>query len=288
MKKRIKHILQGYLLIAPLLIGCLLFYIIPFGMIFWYSFRKSVAKNSSFVGLENYLALLKNKMFFVACWNTCRFLMISIPLILIVSYIIALLLRKQTERYQILKSVLLFPYIMPIVGTVFLIELLFTEQGLLSSFLSLFSIPVIDYLESEWAFWIIVLLYLWKNTGYSVILLLSGLMTIPKEHYAAASLDGAGAFQRFFYITTPQMWNTVFYTLLFSFINAFQCFREIFLVAGKHPNSKVYLLQHFITNSFENLSYSKLSAASVFLFLVIGVVIGGSYIWVKGKERVGE
>lgn len=288
MKKRMKHILQGYLFIAPLLIGCLLFYVIPFGMIFWYSFRKSIAKNSSFVWFDNYLALLKNKMFLTACWNTCRFLVIGIPLILIISYLIALLLRKQTEHYRVLKSVLLFPYIMPIVGTVLLVELLFTEHGLISHFLSIFSVPTRDYLESEWAFWIVVLLYLWKNTGYNVILLLSGLMTISKEHYASAALDGAGAFQQFLYITTPQMWHTVFYTLLFSLINAFQCFREIFLIAGKHPNQKVYLLQHFISNSFENLSYPKLSAASIFLFFVITIIIGGSYGWIQRKEKDRE
>ncbi len=273
MKKQIKHALQGYFFIAPLLIGCLFFYVIPFGMIFWYSFRKSAAKNSSFVQFDNYFSLLRNEMFLTACWNTCRFLVIGIPLILILSYIIALLLRKYTERYQIVKSVLLFPYIMPVVGTVLLIELLFAKQGRVS------------YLESEWAFWIIILLYLWKNTGYSVILLLSGLMTIPKEYYASASLDGAGAFQRFFYITTPQMWHTVFYTVLFSLINAFQCFREIFLIAGRHPNQKIYLLQHFINNSFENLSYPKLSAASILLFLVIVVIMGGSYALIRGGEK---
>ena len=148
MKKWMKHILQGYLFIAPLLIGCLIFYVIPFGMIFYYSFRKSMAKNSSFVWFDHYLALLKNKMFLTACWNTCRFLVIGIPLILIISYLIALLLRKQTEHYQILKSVLLFPYIMPIVGTVLLVELLFGEYGLMSYFLFAFSIPARDYLDS--------------------------------------------------------------------------------------------------------------------------------------------
>lgn len=275
MKKRIKHSLLGYLLISPLLIGCLLFYIIPFGMVIWYSFRKSASRNSAFVKFDNYRNLLKNEMFLTACWNTCRFLLVGIPLILVLAYLIALLLRKQTEHYQLLKSVLLFPYIMPVVGTVLLTELLFAENS--------FMIPIRNLLESEWVFGAVILLYLWKNTGYSVILLLAGLMMIPKEQYASASLDGAGALQKFIYITTPQMHNTVFFTLLFSLINAFKCFREIFLIAGKHPDKKVYMLQHFINNSFENLNYPKLSAASVLLFLAVTVLIGTAYYWVRRK-----
>mgnify|MGYP001851136893 FL=1 len=134
------------------------------------------------------------------------------------------------------------------------------------------------------AFWIVVGLYLWKNAGYSVVLLLAGLMTIPEEQYAAASLDGAGGFRQFLHITTPQMWHSVYFALLFSLINAFKCFREIFLIGGKHPNTEVYMLQHFMNNNFENLNYNKLSVSSVFLFLAVTILISISYGWVRRKE----
>ena len=134
------------------------------------------------------------------------------------------------------------------------------------------------------AFGVVLLLYLWKNTGYSVILLLAGLVTIPEEQYSAADLDGASSWQKFFYITTPQMWYSVFFAIIFSLINAFKCFREIFLIGGTHPNENIYMLQHFLNNSFENLNYAKLSVASVLLLVVVLVVFAVFYGFVRRKE----
>ena len=76
----------------------------------------------------------------------------------------------------------------------------------------------------------------------------------------------------------------LYFALLFSLINAFKCFREIFLIGGKHPNTEVYMLQHFMNNNFENLNYNKLSVASVLLFLAVTIVISASYGWVQRKE----
>lgn len=284
MKKSMRESVSGILLVAPVMIGCLLFYAIPFGMVIRFSLRSSAGRRSSFVGLANYVDMLENEMFRLACWNTFRFLIISLPLILALSYMIALLLKGQAERYQLLKSVLLFPYIMPVVGTVILVELLFAGHGIVNDVFCTLGFPIKDWLESPWAFGVVILLYLWKNTGYSVILLLAGLMTIPEDQYASADLDGADTFQKFIYITTPQMWHSVFFTLLFSLINAFKSFREIFLIGGKHPNTEVYMLQHFINNSFENLNYNKLSVASVLLFLAVTAVLGIAYGWVRRKE----
>ena len=153
---------------------------------------------------------------------------------------------------------------MPVTGTVLLADVFFStsEPGLGS----------------------ILALYLWKNTGYSMILLLAGLMTIPQEQYNCAKLDGAGEIQMFFYITTPQMWYSLFFTFLFSMINGFKCFREIFLLGGEHPGKQVYMLQHYLNNNFESLNYRNLSAVSVLLFLVIAVVLGLAYVGVLGKE----
>ncbi len=123
------------------------------------------------------------------------------------------------------------------------------------------------------AFPAVVLLYLWKSAGYSVILLLSGLTTIPEEQYAAASIDGVSRSQQLRYITLPQMWYSFFFAAVFSLIYAFKSFREIFLIGGRHPHSSIYMLQHFINNAFENMRYPKLATASVLLLLVILVAV---------------
>lgn len=282
MKK--KTYLSGYLLIAPVALGCLLFYGIPFGMVISYSLKSSPGSMGSFVGLLNYKSVLENELFRLACWNTLRFFLVGLPLNLLVSYGIALLLKGQAQKHGFLKSVLLLPYVMPVTGTILLIEQIFGKSGKLNFLLDAFRVSAVNWLESSWAFLIVILLYLWKNVGYGVILLLAGLMTIPKEQYAVSELDGAGSWQKFWHITTPQMWNPVFFALLFAMINGFRCFREIFLIGGNHPGKEMYMMQHFMNNNFENLNYGKLSVASVLLFMVVTTVMGISYAWVRKKE----
>lgn len=286
MKK--KKYLSGYLLIAPVTLGCLLFYGIPFGMVVSYSFKSSPGRMGRFVGLLNYENVLGNELFRLACWNTFCFFLVGLPLNLLIAYGIALLLKGQAQRHEFLKSVLLLPYVMPVTGAVLLVEQIFGKDGKLNLLLDAFGLSPSNWLESSWAFVIVLLLYLWKNVGYGVILLLAGLMTIPKEQYAVSELDGAGSWQKFWHITTPQMWNPVFFALLFAMINGFKCFREIFLIGGEHPGKELYMMQHFINNNFENLNYGKLSVASVLLFAAITVVIGFSYAWVQKKEGYKE
>lgn len=286
MKK--KKYLSGYLLIAPVTLGCLLFYGIPFGMVVSYSFKSSPGRMGRFVGLLNYENVLGNELFRLACWNTFCFFLVGLPLNLLIAYGIALLLKGQAQRHEILKSVLLLPYVMPVTGAVLLVEQIFGKDGKLNLLLDAFGLSPSNWLESSWAFVIVLLLYLWKNVGYGVILLLAGLMTIPKEQYSVSELDGAGSWQKFWHITTPQMWNPVFFALLFAMINGFKCFREIFLIGGEHPGKELYMMQHFMNNNFENLNYGKLSVASVLLFVAITVVIGFSYAWVQKKEGYKE
>lgn len=275
---------EGLLLILPLTAGSGLFYAVPFLMVLQNSFQRGTGRSREYVGIETYRSMLRSGVFRLAFGNTLKFLAVALPLIILLSYAIALLLKNHAQKHEALKSVLLLPYIMPVVGTVLLVELLFAQTGLVNRGLYTLGLPVADWLHSKAAFWVVIALYLWKNTGYSVILLLSGLITIPEDHYAAASLDGATAWQQLRYITMPQMWYSVFFAAVFSLINAFKCFREIFLIGGTHPDQSIYMLQHFINNAFDKLNYPKLAVASVLLLLVLTVLFALSYRWVRQKE----
>lgn len=287
-KISVRNAREGYLLILPLLVGCLVFYAAPFLMVLRNSAYSGISYSERFVGLGNYSSMLGNAVFRLAFGNTIKFLLIALPLIIVLSFAIALLLKNQAKRHESLKSVLLMPYIMPVAGTVMLVELLFAETGILNEGLYTLGLPIADWLESEIAFGVVIGLYLWKNTGYAVILLLSGLVTIPDDHYAAAELDGATKWQQLRYITIPQMWYSVFFTTVFSLINAFKCFREIFLIGGTHPHTSIYMLQHFINNAFDKLNYPKLAVASVLLLLVLTILFAASYRWVMRKEAYKE
>lgn len=275
---------EGLLLVLPLAAGCGLFYAVPFLMVLQNSFQRGTGRSREYVGIETYRSMLRSGVFRLAFGNTLKFLAVALPLIILLSYAIALLLKSHAQKHEALKSVLLLPYIMPVVGTVLLVELLFAQTGLVNRGLYTLGLPVENWLHSKAAFWVVIALYLWKNTGYSVILLLSGLITIPEDHYAAASLDGATAWQQLRYITMPQMWYSVFFAAVFSLINAFKCFREIFLIGGTHPDQSIYMLQHFINNAFDKLNYPKLAVASVLLLLVLTVLFALSYRWVRRKE----
>ena len=279
-----KKVWKGYVLIAPLMLGCLIFFAIPFVMVLRYSFLLQGGLVEEFVGLENYMVVSNNHIFSLAFGNTMKFLAAGLPLIMVLAYILALLMQKQAQKHKLLKSVFLMPYIMPVAGTVMLIDILFSETGVWNNLNTLLGLPIADWLGGPLAFWVVVMLYLWKNTGYSVILLLAGLVTIPEDQYESADLDGASAWQKFLHITTPQMWYSVFFAVVFSVINAFKCFREIFLVGGQWPNLEIYMLQHFLNNSFETLNYANLSVASVLLFIVVTTAFSAFYAFVKRKE----
>ena len=279
-----KRAWKGYALIAPMLAGFLLFYVVPFGQVMWDSLSQGTGKSQLFVGFYNYQRMFQNKMFLTAFGNTLKFLGLGLPLVLLLAYGLALFLKSRARRSPVLRGVFLLPYVMPVAGTVLLINLLFAERGLVNRLLLALGLPLADWLQSPAAFWVMLLLYLWKSAGYAVVLLLSGLLTIPPEHYQVAQVEGASAAQAFRFVTMPQMWYALFLALVFSLINAFQCFREMFLVGGEHPHGSVYMLQHFLNNSFESLNYQRLSVASVLLFLVIALGLGLCALWVLRKE----
>lgn len=258
-----KNFRIGYLLITPLLFGWIVFFCIPVILLCYNSLHEGVGAHARFSGLSNYGKLMESSIFQLAAVNTFCFLGVAIPLILIFAYAIAILLEAFFRNSIVLKSAMLLTYLMPAGAVV----TLFAETA-----------------QSIHGMWILVALYLWKNTGYSAILIWSGLMTIPKEQYESARMDGAGSFYCFQKITLPQMWYTTYFTILFSVMNAFKGFREILLIWGKHPDPKQYMIQHYISNSFEQLSLSRLSTASILLFAVILLANAWGYHYVMRRD----
>lgn len=283
-----KSAISGILLVLPYTAGFLLFYGYPFVLVLRQSLRRGAGKNAQFVWLEIIADTLRSSGFRLALGNTIKFLAVVLPAIIVLSFAIALTLRAQMSSRDVLRSVVLLPYLMPVVGAAFMVDSFLAQGGMLSRLAAVFGGTAQNLLDSPAAFWAVVLLYLWKNTGYSVILLLAGLNTIPPSYYEAAQLDGAGKWQLLRYITMPQMWYSLYLAGVFSLINAFKCFREIFLIGGEHPDRSMYMLQHFINNVFEKMDYSRLSAASMVLFLVLVAVFVASYWFVMRKEAAAE
>ena len=132
----------------------------------------------------------------------------------------------------------------------------------------------VNWMNSNAAFWMLVISYLWKNLGYTMILWMAGLGAIPRNVYEAAQVDGATGWQTFRYVTAPNLRPTAYTITVLSLLNAFKVFREAWLVAGDYPHESMYLLQHLYNNWFRELDFDKISAASVMTSAVVFVLIG--------------
>lgn len=269
--------LTGFLFILPSLLGVAVFLLFPFLDVLRRSFFTAVG--GRFVFLENYRLLFENTAFRLALGNTLRFMLLCIPLLVALSLLLALLVSAWPgERVpHLYKTTFLLPLAVPVASVALLWRVLFHQNGLINGGAVrlglLEAAGAIDYMNSDWAFWVLVGSYLWKNLGYDMILWLAGLAGIPKDQYEAARVDGASGGSLFLYITLPQLLPTLFTISVLSFLNAFRVFREAYLVAGSYPHSSMYLLQHLLGNWFVDLDMDKLCAAASLLALSIFLLI---------------
>ena len=165
-------------------------------------------------------------------------------------------------------------------------KLLFDKQGLINGFLELLGKRAMDFMGSDTAFWVLVVSYIWKNLGYTIVLWLAGIMGISHEIIEAAKVDGAGERVCFFKIILPNLKPALYTITVLSFLNSFKVFREAYLVAGSYPQESMYLLQHLFNNWFLNLEMDKMAAAAVMIaavLLIFILVLQGMW---DGKEEL--
>ena len=253
----------GLLLAAPAVMGLLAFLALPFGYTFLRSFTVGLGWGR-FVGLENYAQLFGNRLFLLALKNTFLFLLCGLTLILPISLLLSLLLQKTGKWGKGLAMALLFPMVLPVSAIVIVVNLVFAENGLLSQLTG----PT-PWMDSPFAFVILLGLYLWKNVGIGVVILLAGLTTIPGELYESANMDGAGKWARLTKVTLPMLRPELLVVTILSTLNAFKNFREAFVLGGDHPHESIYMLQHFMNNNFENMNFPRLSVAAVVFFALL-------------------
>lgn len=276
-KKRSRENWAFFLFLAPSLLGVVIFVVMPFLDVFKRSFTTAVT--GQFRGIENYKIIFTNQAFCLAIKNTLHFTVVCIPLLVVTGFLIALSLSR-LKNAAAMKSLYLFPLAMPVATIVIVWKMLFYKQGFFNLALTrigewtgLWGEIHIDYLGTGAAFWVLVCSYVWKNTGYTVILWLAGILGIPMEILDAAKVDGAGSFQRVWYVILPNLKGSLYTIVILSFLNSFKIYREAYLVAGSYPHQSIYLLQHLFNNWFVNLEFDKMAAAAIctggFLFIVI-------------------
>ena len=270
-KKIKKREYKGFLFLLPSFAGVCLFWVIPYLDVIRRSFFSAVS--GEFTGLKNYSTIFENQAFRLAAGNTFRFFLVCIPLLVVLSLMIAVLLTRRKKSMQALKSMFLLPMAIPVASVVLLWKVLFHDQGLLNHFLETLSLQGVDWMNTDASFWVLVVSYLWRNLGYDIVLWVAGLGAIPTALYEAARVDGAGEWNCFIKITLPNLLPSLFTIVVLSLLNGFKVFREAYLVAGDYPQDSMYLLQHLFNNWYRDLSLDKMAAAAVVTGAAILILI---------------
>lgn len=270
--------------------GVMVFYLIPFLEVVRRSFLKS--GNNAFVGADNYHTVFQNGAFVLAVRNTAVYLAVGVPLLMGVSLFLALLLRNLTVRRKLVSAMLL-PMAVPAAVMVLALRILIDKQGIINGILTYVSekfavfpdFAAIDYLNSGWALVIVLCSFLWKNTGYMMILWLAGLSSLPKEVEEAAKVDGANRWQNWHYIIRPGLSGTSFTIGMLSVLQIFKSYREVWMVAGSYPQENIYFLQHLLQNWYLKLEFDRMAALTVVLSLALLVVCLLLLRWLEPERR---
>ena len=269
---RRREFLQSVAFLTPSVLGVMLFFVIPFGIVVYYAVMSSPF-NGEFVFLDNFISLVQNPAFQTAAKNTATFCLMAVPLAVVLGMGLALILEQKIPGKSMFRTFFLSPMMVPVASVVLVWQVIFHESGTLNQFLSLFGVQAVDWLKSPYCQLVIVILFLWKNLGYNMILFMAALANIPKELLEVADVEGATAVHKFFHIKLRYLSPTVLFVTILSMINCFKIFREVYLLAGSYPYEGLYTLQHYMNNTFVHLNYQKLSAAAVLLALVMIVLI---------------
>ena len=267
-----KDFLKSMCFLSPSLLGVGIFFILPFCVVVYYSLIDGVG-SKNFVFLQNFIKLFDNSAFRLAAKNTLTFSAMAVPLAVVLSIVLALMLECRIPLKSQFRTFFLSPMMVPVASVVLIWQVLFNYNGTVNEFIMLFGADKVDWLQSQFAPVVVLLLFLWKNLGYNMILFMAALNNIPKELLEVADVEGASEMYKFFAIKLRYLSPTVLFVTILSLINSFKVFREVYLLAGAYPYEALYTLQHFMNNTFDSLDYQKLSAAAVLMALVMVVII---------------
>ncbi|MBQ7680411.1 MAG: sugar ABC transporter permease [Butyrivibrio sp.] len=271
-KKTIREIVSSWLFLSPSLIGVATFFVIPFGVVAFYSMVNNPIQKI-FVGFENYTRVWNNSAFQQAASNTMRFSLISVPLAVALSLFLAVVMESKIPFKSQFRTFFLSPMMVPIASIVLIWQIMFNYNGIINEIGMWLGGSRIDWFKSDNAQIVIVLLFLWKNLGYNMILFMAALSSVPKELIEVSRLESATEWQIFWRIKMRYLSSTILFVAIMSLINSFKVFREIYLMTGDYPYNTLYMLQHFMNNTFQSMDYQKLSSAAVIMSIVIIILM---------------
>jgi multiple sugar transport system permease protein len=228
--------------------------------------------NRPFVGVDNYRELIRDERFLNSVYRTGYFTLISVPLSIGLALGLAVLIHLPIRGTVFFKTI----YFLPVITSFAIIAIIWSflmdpDIGLLSYYLRVIGFPVNDWLRSPiWAMPAIIMVAVWKNIGFNMVIFLAGIGEIPASLYEAAKLDGAGAFRRFWNVTLPMLRHTLLFVIIISIISSFQVFDQVYVMTRGGPLFSTETIVYFIYDiGFGDYDMGYASSASWLLFVVI-------------------
>ncbi len=279
-RSRIKKQGGAYLFLLPNIAGFLLFTLFPLVFAIGLSFFKwSLLTPPVFNGLSNYVQLFtRDSVFRQVLSNTLFFVFVYVPLNLVIALGIAVWLASRIRWKGLFRIIMFLPVLTPGVAVAIVWMLMYNRSGIINVGLkSLFHIQGPDWLTSSvWAMPAIILMSLWYNFGYNMLIFSAGLQAIPQQLYEAAALDGSRRWSKFWHITLPMLSPSVFFALVMTLITSFQVFDQAFILTGGGPGaSTTTLVLYTYQNAFSffHMGYGA-TISTVLFFLIMAVTLG--------------
>jgi multiple sugar transport system permease protein len=257
------------------------FFFIPAGASLFYAFTNA---RGDFVWFANFSDVLTNMAFRLAARNSLLFLAASVPLNVVISFLLASLLQNLRHK-KVLIVAFMLPLIIPSGSVVFFWNTLFADNGAINSILFRAGLDTVPWFSTNWSFSIILMVFLLRNIGFNLVLYLAGFQLIPKDYYEVARIEGAGIFASFRHVTFMYILPTSFLVFMMSIINSFRVFREIYLLFGPYPHQSVYMLQHFMNNQFLFANMQRLSVTAMILSGAVIILVWGVF---SGQRKISE
>ena len=278
--------LTPYLFLLPAGIVLLIFFFIPFFQTILLSFQdySNSIYSPEMVGLQNYIALFKNPVFYKVMWNTFIYLVVAVPVLATVPLVLAILINQKIKFANLYKILIYLPVIVSIVVAAIAFKWLYADQGILNYLVASLGLNSIGWLtDPDFALYSVIFVTIWKGIGYYMIIYLAALMSVPKELYEACDIDGANFITKHLTVTIPHIMPTIALVTTISAISAMKVFAEIYVMTKGGPlNASKTIVYYIYERAFENLDLGFASAMAVVL---LGIVMVFSLINIFCFER---
>ena len=277
MKMNTRNTLIGLSFILPNFLGFLCFILVPVIFSFLLSFAQWDGFNEiKFAGLSNFVEVFKNRVFLPSLQHTIVYTVFTVFFSMVAALGLALLLNRKMKGINFFRSAVFFPYVASIVAVGAVWNAMFMKDaGPVNEFLRFIGVtnPPGWFASVEWALVGVIIVSVWKNMGYFMIIYLAALQNVPSTLYEAAQIDGASKWQQFWRVTFPMLTPSHFFVFMMLTINSFKVFDLIFVLTDGGPGIATKMLANFIYDqSFLSWNYGTASAASMILFLIVGSI----------------